>query len=1235
MASSAGAGLAAEVSTQASSGKKKQKNGRQREDANISEVTRIKISLILEQFLASNDLVHTFEGNLTNRERAVVHTLCRKMGVKSRSSGHGEQRHVSVYKTKKKVDNMNGKENLTSFTFSRGAEDVLRDIFIRYPPGDEESQYVAENLKEKEKDDKVRRKKDDIFSKPMLNKSEIVKKVEAVNSRVEKNQNLRQITEGRLKLPIASFEDIIKATVESHQVVLISGDTGCGKTTQVPQFLLDHMWGKGETCKIVCTQPRRISATSVAERISTERGENVGDTVGYKIRMECKGGKHSSIVFCTNGVLLRVLVSKGRERMGKNHSKKVARDEVSDITHIIVDEIHERDRYSDFMLAILRDMLPSYPHLRLVLMSATIDADRFSNYFGGCPIIRVPGFTYPVKTFYLEDVLSTVKSNKNNYLHCPSDGNVTEESTLAEEYKIALDEAITLALSSDELDPLRDLISSEVGQKILNYQHSSGITPLMIFAGKGSVGDICMLLSLGADCHLRANDGMTALDWAHRESQGETAEILEKHMEKSFSNSEEVQHLLDNYLSSIDPELIDDVLIEQLLKRICSDSQDGAILIFFPGWDDINRTRERLLSSTFFRDSTKFVIISLHSMVPSVEQKKVFKRPPPGCRKLILSTNIAETAVTIDDVVYVIDSGRMKEKSYDPYNNVSTLQSSWISKASAKQREGRAGRCQPGICYHLYSKLRAVSLPDFQVPEIKRMPIEELCLQVKLIDPNCKIEDFLRKTLDPPVYETIQNAIVVLQDIGALSVDEQLTELGKKLGSLPVHPLTSKMLFIAILFNCLDPALTLACASDYRDPFTLPMLPNDKKRAAAAKSELASLYGGLSDQLAVVAAFECWKCAKERGQEARFCSQYFVSSSTMNMISRMRKQLQSELLKNGFLLGDESCLSLNAHDPGILRAVLVAGLYPMVGRLLPPLKGGKRSVVETAGGDKVRLHPHSTNFKLTFKKCNNRPLIAYDEITRGDGGLHIRNCSIIGPLPLLLLATEIVVAPGNEDEVDDNNDESDYGDSDDDTDEDKMENHHGSDVQHGEKIMSSPDNRVKVIVDRWIPFESKALDVAQIYCLRERLSSAILFKVTNPGKVLPEMLGASINAIACILSYDGMSGISFPVEAVEMLTSMVDTTVIGQSGPGRRKGIDQNSNSFLKSLISTGKNQNCVSNYQKVRISGSAVLRNCNSPSNHHQPSSQGLTISGHGSAMYGARISREDHPKRPRGNGP
>jgi HrpA-like RNA helicase len=189
-------------------------------------------------------------------------------------------------------------------------------------------------------------------------------------------------------------------------------------------------------------------------------------------------------------------------------------------------------------------------------------------------------------------------------------------------------------------------------------------------------------------------------------------------------------------------------------------------------------------------------------------------------------------------------------------------------------------------------------------------------VQVKLLDPNCRIADFLKKTLDPPIPETLKNAITVLQDLGALTQDERLTDLGEKLGSLPVHPSTSKMLLFGILMNCLDPALTLACAADYRDPFVIPVDPNERKRADAAKVELASLYGGFSDQLAVVAAFDCWSRAKHRGQQARFCSQYFVASNTMCMLSSMRKQLHSELAQRGFLPADASACNLNAQVPG-------------------------------------------------------------------------------------------------------------------------------------------------------------------------------------------------------------------------------------------------------------------------------------------------------------------------------
>uniref|UniRef100_A0A0A9CL48 DEAD-box helicase OB fold domain-containing protein n=1 Tax=Arundo donax TaxID=35708 RepID=A0A0A9CL48_ARUDO len=192
-----------------------------------------------------------------------------------------------------------------------------------------------------------------------------------------------------------------------------------------------------------------------------------------------------------------------------------------------------------------------------------------------------------------------------------------------------------------------------------------------------------------------------------------------------------------------------------------------------------------------------------------------------------------------------------------------------------------------------------------------------------------------------------------------------------------------------------------------------------------------------------------------------------------------------------------------------MRAVLMAGAYPMVGRLLPPCKNARKAVVETASGVKVRLHPHSCNFNLSFSKSSGNPLVIYDEITRGDGGMYIKNCSVVGSYPLILLATEMVVAPP------DDSDEEEGDSSEDEAEKNTL-------VQHKEEIMSSPDNTVSVVVDRWLRFDATALDVAQIYCLRERLASSILFKVKHPQDVLPPALGASMYAIACILSYDGL-----------------------------------------------------------------------------------------------------------------
>ncbi|GJM88939.1 hypothetical protein PR202_ga05522 [Eleusine coracana subsp. coracana] len=908
--------------------------------ARIREETLVHASKVLEEFRASDaeaitincyPAVYKFESDMSKEERAAIHDMCKKMGMTSKSYGSGKQRYLSVKKQKKRPDTEQGPNH---FGFSEEARDVLQELFTHYPPDDAHSNGDA--VRSSSYKDTNIKWKDSAFCMPAMRRPDIAKKIEMLTSKLNGSPQFRklkhlpvyiiQIIEDRSKLPISSFKDVISSTLENHQVlfcpkfllhfnfyvVLISGETGCGKTTQVPQFILDHMWGKGESCKIICTQPRRISAISVAERISAERGESVGDTVGYKIRLESKGGKNSSIMLCTNGVLLNLLIGRGTNNTSnKQHSKCLGDDAISGITHIIVvmsllrfsiyveytcneDEIHERDRFSDFMLTILRDLLPQYPHLRIVLMSATLDAERFSKYFDGCPVIQVPGFTYPVSDNHL------------NSTSC----DLNQKCALTDDLRSSMDESINLALVNDEFDPLLELISAERNPEIYNYHHSeTGVTPLMAFAAKGQLGDVCMLLSFGVDCSAQDHNKKSALDWAQQENQ----------------------------------------------------------------------------------------------------------------------------------------------------------------------------------------------------------------LEVKLLDSNCRIADFLKKTLDPPIPETIRNAITVLQVLGTLTQDEELTELGEKMGSLPLHPSITKMLLFAVVMNCLEPALTLACAADYRDPFLLPMAPYERNRAAAAKVELASLYGGFSDQLAVVAAFDCWRRAKDRGQESQFCTKYFISSDIMNMLSKMRKQLKNELSQRGLVPEDTSACSLNSKNTvtaillGIMRAVLMAGDYPMVGRLLPR-KDAKKPALETASGAKVRLHPRSCNFNLPLGKTSGNPLVIYDEITRGDSGMYIRNCSVVGSCPLFLLATEMVVAPPN----DNDGEEEDYN-------EDEAEKN--SSVQHKEDIMSSPDNTVTVVVDRWLRFEAMALDVAQIYCLRERLASAILFKVKNPHDILPPALGASIYAIACILSYDGLPAV--------------------------------------------------------------------------------------------------------------
>jgi hypothetical protein len=217
--------------------------------------------------------------------------------------------------------------------------------------------------------------------------------------RAAENAEFRKMQVIRQKLPSFSFRDIIISTVATNQVTIVCGETGCGKTTQVPQFILEDAISRkqGAKCNIVCTQPRRLSATAVAQRVSVERAETIGDVVGYSVRLDSKRSARTRLLFCTTGILLRQL----------HHDPQL-----SSITHILVDEVHERSVDSDVLLAVLRLLMRSRRDLKLVLMSATLDSAKFLKYFNGAPVLEIPGFTHPVKDYYLENVLAMIRTRR-------------------------------------------------------------------------------------------------------------------------------------------------------------------------------------------------------------------------------------------------------------------------------------------------------------------------------------------------------------------------------------------------------------------------------------------------------------------------------------------------------------------------------------------------------------------------------------------------------------------------------------------------------------------------------------------------------------------------------------------------------------------------------------------------------------------------------------------------------
>ena len=527
----------------------------------------------------------------------------------------------------------------------------------------------------------------------------------------------KSIKEQRESLPIYRLKPELLRAMTENQVLVVIGETGSGKTTQMTQYL--HELGVTRSGVIGCTQPRRVAAISVAKRVAEEFGCTLGDEVGYTIRFDDVTSQSTIIKYMTDGMLMR-------EYLADNDLKRYSA--------LMLDEAHERTIHTDVLFGLLKDLCYRRPDLKLIVTSATLDAEKFSTYFMECPIFTIPGRTYPVEILYTKEP------------------------------------------ESDYLD-------------------ASLITIMQIHLSEPA-GDILLFLT-----------GQEEIDTA--------CETLYSRMKA---------------LGDLAPELI---------------------------------------------------ILPVYSSLPSEMQSRIFEPAPPGSRKCIVATNIAEASLTIDGIYYVVDPGFSKQKAFNAKLGMDSLVVTPISQASARQRAGRAGRTGPGKCYRLYTEMayKNEMLPT-NIPEIQRTNLGNVVLQLKAMGINDLLGfDFM----DPPPVATLVGAMEGLHALGALDDEGLLTRLGRKMAEFPLEPNLSKMLLLSVDLGCSDEILTITALLSVENPF---YRPRDKQGQADMKK--AKFHQAEGDHLTLLAVYKAWEASKFSNP---WCFENFIQARSMRRSQDVRKQL--------------------------------------------------------------------------------------------------------------------------------------------------------------------------------------------------------------------------------------------------------------------------------------------------------------------------------------------------------
>lgn len=751
----------------------------------------------------------------------------------------------------------------------------------------------------------------------------------------EQDPALEQLRAAKASLPMSQYRSQVISIAQNLYSIII-GATGSGKTTQVPQILLEDaiQRGEGGMCDIICTQPRRLAATSVAHRVAAERNERLQKSVGYQVRFDAKLPKPAgSITYCTTGILLEQL----------KHDADSIMDRVS---HLVIDEVHERDLNIDFLLIILKKAIQARRESgkavpKVILMSATLDSKLFAEYLTRnesgdtvpCPTLSVPGRTFPVEERYLKDVLEDIRESHGSELEA--------------------------------------LLQSEKPSTSLDYLDAES----RFVSGMDQA----------------ASDQVSGIDWK-RERKSDAEEDSQDANEKEDG-------------------LIPVSLLAGTIAHICNTSKDdGAILAFLPGLHEITRTEELLMRHRIFgvdfRDASRFKIHALHSQVPPQQQMEVLERPPPGCRKIILSTNIAETSITVPDVKHVIDLGKLRESRYDQIRRITKLQTVWESNSNAKQRAGRAGRVQEGKYYGLYSHERRGAMPAAGLPELLRSDLQTICLSIKAQGFEQSVTSFLDEAIESPPRSAVTSAVDNLKSISAFTGDEKLTSLGRVLSKLPVHPSLGKMILLGVVFRCLDPMLVLGAMDGERSLFVQPLAARTQAKAAHRQ-----FNSHKSDHLALYEAFKTMRRIRNEAGMYRamdFARDNFLHIGAFKSIDSTVQQIEQILEESGVVprrfsrsgMDKASAdVNYNSDNAMLIKCLFLAGVNPNVG----VKNSGKSQVYRTASEQGVLLHPSSLN-SVKGSGGEEELLFAFSTLAKSVTGDHLfmRDTTAITPLMVLL-----------------------------------------------------------------------------------------------------------------------------------------------------------------------------------------------------------------------------------------